>query len=189
MHNHIRINKKDFLRVRKVKGRLGRCAASRWTQGLFAAGRARIDIRDPLNHLGRKDAHGALKALLEKRHRGRPTLVYESIKDMPGETRPDVLALFPAVFLEIGSKVGVVKPENTEISLVLEIVLAETGALQVLRIHPIHVCVRIPRVTCPPIYFAPIYRPQVRDDIQVGLGNVAPGIAIDEARHKLTEHY
>jgi hypothetical protein len=77
-------------------------------------------------------------------------------------------------------ELGLVKPENTEVSMIRKIVFRTSHSLQILIIEPIHICVRIPRITRSPIHVSPVHLPEIRDDINVVFRDVGSNIVIQE---------
>jgi len=102
-----------------------------------------------------------VETLLEKDLRSRPPFVEESIKDMPRERGPDVLAHLPSILLEIRAKLRVPEPEDSEVRLVCERMLRESDSLEVLGVEPIHMCMGIARITRPSVDFTSVNGPEI----------------------------
>jgi len=118
-----------------------------------------------------------------------PSLIHEPIKHGPRKARPDVFSSYPAILLKEGAKVCVSEPEDSKVCLIRKTVFGEAHAVEILRVEPIHLSMRIPRITRSPIHLVPVNRPEIGDNIQIVLRDVATTIFIEEPRHKLGFHY
>jgi hypothetical protein len=189
MHNHINIHKKQLFRCGKVQGFLDGLAACRRRQRLASTRLAGIDIGELPEHLRGHNPHGSIEALLQECLGCRPSLVDKAVEDRARETRPDVLSALPTILLEVRSKVRVAEPQDVEVSLILLGVLRQPHTVQILRVEPVHIRVRIPRVTRPSIHFTPINRPKIRNNVKVMLGDIPVSVLIEDTGYKIRFHY
>lgn len=73
--------------------------------------------------------------------------------------------------------------------MVLETVLRTSNTLKVFVIEPKDIRMGVPRVSGTAIDIATVHRPEVGDDIHIGLRNVRRDICIEKGRLEAREHY
>jgi hypothetical protein len=122
-----------------------------------------------------------METLLEEALDGCPSLIQEPLKRSLGQAAPEITARRPAVFLKQSPKLVVPKPQEPNISWVVEGMLRASDALEILIVEPIDVCMRIPRVPSSAIDFPSVHDPKVRDNINIGLRNIGGDVRV----HKL----
>ena len=102
---------------------------------------------------------------------------------------PDVVSALPSIFLQNRPKLGLPEPEHPKVGLVGQGMLRQSHPLQGLGIQPIDIGVGVARIPGSSIDFPSIHRPQIRDNVQIMLGNVAIHLQVNNAGHQLRVHY
>jgi hypothetical protein len=96
-----------------------------------------------------------------------------------GKLGPDGLTDLPFL-LEQGCEVGILKPENTEVCVIGEVVLTTPHSIKILRIQPIDIRMGIPRIARPSVYITSIHLPEIGHDINVMLGDVRRHVLVHD---------
>jgi hypothetical protein len=144
-----------------------------------------MDLGELPDHAGGHKPHRSIQALLQEHGRRCPAFIHKPIKDRAGEARPDVLASFPSVLLQIRAKLRVPEPEDTEVGLVRERVLGQPDTIEIFGVEPVHIRMGILRVTRPPIYFMTINCPEIGHNIEIVLSNITSSVGIEDPGHKV----
>ena len=161
MKDEVGINKQHLFQCRQIKRRLGCRAEGRLPERTFSTGRARVDGRALDDHLGSENSERSIEALLEEAVDRRPPLIQEPLKGSLGKPAPEITTRRPPVFLEERPELRLPKPKEANISRIVEGVLGASDALEILIIQPIHVRMRIPRITRPTIDLPAIHDPEI----------------------------
>lgn len=168
MNTQILINKK-YLFLCGIVHVVGLCLRT----SLVADERSTAAGGAGIERLGRHDSvHGdetqrTIQALLEKGIRRCPSLIHGTIKDVGGKCRPEILANDPAIFLKKRPKLGLLKPEKPKVSMIGEGMLGAADTLEIHIVEPVHVCVRISRITRSAIHFTSVHLPEIGHNIDV----------------------
>jgi hypothetical protein len=129
-----------------------------------------------------------MEALLQEALGRRPALIDEPLKRLARQTTPELAAQPPSLFLKQGSERGLVKPEQTDIAVVREVVLGASDPLKVLVIEPVHMRMGIARIPRPAIDVPAVHRPEIGDNIQVVFCNPRRDICVEERRNQPRFH-
>jgi hypothetical protein len=129
-----------------------------------------------------------VEALLQEAVHGCPALIDEPFKGLARQTAPELTAQRPSLFLKQGSERGLVKPEQTDIAVVREVVLGASDPLKVFVIEPVHVRMGIAGIPRPAIDIPSVHGPEVGDNIQVVFCNPRRDIGVEEGRNQPRFH-
>lgn len=188
MKHKVFIHKQHLFQLGEVERGLGVGAKRRRSQGAFSTGGAGIDRRQSLKHLRRHNPKGAVETLLQEALRGCPAFIDEALKRLARQTAPELAAQRPSLFLKQRPERGLLKPEQSNIAVVREVVLRAPDPLEVLVVKPIHVRMGIPRIPRPAIDIPSIHGPEVGDNIQVVFCNPRRDIGVEEGRNQPRFH-
>jgi hypothetical protein len=129
-----------------------------------------------------------VEALLQEALGCRPALIDEPLKGLARQTAPELTAQRPSLFLKERAKRGLLKPEQTDIAMVGEVVLGASDPLKVLVIEPVHVGMGIARIPRPAIDIPSVHRPEIGDNIQIIFCNPRRDIGVEERRNQPRFH-
>jgi hypothetical protein len=181
MKDEVGINKQHLFQLGQIQRGLDVRAEGGGTKRAPSTGRAGIDSRALENHLGSQNPKWPVETLLEEALDGCPPLIQEPLKGGLGQATPEITARRPAVFLKQSPKLVLPKPQEPNISWVVEGMLRASDALEILIVEPIHIRMGIPRVPSSAIDLPTVHDPEVRDDINIGLRNIGGDVRV----HKL----
>jgi hypothetical protein len=161
MHNQIIINKHNPFPFGQGIGAGNHRTSRPLSKGLVSAVRALPDDREDFEHGRGHNPQGSPKALGCDRLGRADLLVHPFVDNRAREHRPKIMRHRPALLLEEGAKVRLLKPETLVPRRVLGIMLGQSNPLEGLTVEPIHIRVRIPRIPRSPIHLTPINRPEI----------------------------
>jgi hypothetical protein len=130
------------------------------TQRPFSAGDTGIDCGALEEHLQGQNPERSIQTLLKEALCGCPALIDEALKGLRRQSGPEVSAHRP-LLLKIRAKGGLVKPEKAHICRIVPGMLGTSNALQVLIVQPVHIRMRIARVTGSAIDLTTVHGPEV----------------------------
>ena len=129
-----------------------------------------------------------METLLQEALGGRPAFIDEPLKGLARETVPELAAQRPSLFLKQGSERGLVKPQQTDIAVVREVVLGASDPLEILVIEPVDIGMGIAWIPGAAIDIPTVHGPEVGDNIQICFCDPRGDIGIEEGRDQPRFH-
>jgi hypothetical protein len=130
-----------------------------------------------------------METLLQEALRGCPALIDEPLKGLARQTAPEFTTECPSLFLKERAKRGLLKPEQTDIAVVREVVLGASDPLKVLVVEPVHIRMGIAWIPGAAIDIPTVHGPEVGDNIQICFCDPRRDIGIEEGRNQPRIHY
>jgi hypothetical protein len=130
-----------------------------------------------------------VEALFEEALDRRPSLIQESLKRSLGQPTPEIAARGPAIFLQQSSELILLKPQESNVSRIVEGMLGAPDALEILIIEPIDIRVSIPRIATSAIDLPTIHDPEIGDNVDIILRNVRRDVRVDKLGGEDGIHY
>jgi hypothetical protein len=182
MHNQIIINKHNPFPFGQGIGAGNHRTSRPLSEGFVPAVCTLPDDREDFEHGRGDDPQGSAQALGCDRLRRADLLVHPFVDNCAREHRPKIVRHCPALLLEEGPKVRLLKPETFVPRRVLRIMLGQSNPLEGLTVEPIHIRVRIPRIPRSSIHLTPVNRPEIRHDIEIVLRDPPFHVIVDNPR-------
>ena len=112
------------------------------------------------NHGRSHDAKWTLKTVLKKETRSRPAFTHESIYRICWKLNPNAVTDLP-LFLQQSTEWAILKPEQLELCVVLQVVLYTANTSEILIVEPVNICVSKLCIARTAINFSSVHIPQV----------------------------